>query len=166
VRELASRGRSSRLWVRFGRYSIGSVIALASSELVFVVCFGTLGLGPTGSSVAAFVAGAIPNYVINRYWAWGRRGRLRVAREVVLYIAIIVASLVISIIATSWADDLVKTLTRSHSARTTLVSGAYLGTQAVLFLVKFALFQTVIFTEPRAPAADSPASPEPPGRPQ
>ena len=150
MRELLGRGRPSRLWVRFGRYSIGSVIAVICSEAAFVVCFGPADLGTTVSSVAAFVAGAVPNYFFNRYWAWGRRGRLHVRREVVLYGAVILGSLVVSIIATALADRLVGTLTHRRATETTLVSLAYLAIQGVLFLVKFVLFQTVIFTDDAA----------------
>ncbi|MDQ1377401.1 MAG: hypothetical protein QOE15_1574, partial [Acidimicrobiaceae bacterium] len=75
MKEMLGRGRSSRLGVRFGRYTLGSVVAVVSSEVAFVICFGSGLLGTTASSAVAFVAGAIPNYVLNRSWAWGRRGR-------------------------------------------------------------------------------------------
>ncbi len=154
MRELLGRGRTSRLWVRFGRYSIGSVIAVVCSETTFVLCFGPANLGTTLSSVAAFVAGAFPNYFVNRYWAWGRRGRLRVGREIVLYGAVIFASLGVSIAATGMANRLAEGLTSGHASRTVLVSLAYLGTNGVLFLAKFAVFQTVIFTNPERPETD------------
>jgi putative flippase GtrA len=151
---MLSRGRASRLWVRFGRYSIGSAIALGCSELAFVLCFGPAGSGATIAAVVAFVAGAIPNYLINRFWAWGGRERLRQARETVLYVVVILASLLISIGASDLADRVTKSVTRGHTAETALVSLAYLGTQGVLFLVKFALFQKVVFTEATPPTDD------------
>lgn len=157
---MLSRGRSTRLWVRFGRYSLGSVIALASSEATFVLCFGPARLGTTVASVLAFLAGAIPNYLVNRYWAWGRRGRLRVAREVVAYVAVILASLVVSVIATGAAARVAGDMTHGHSAQTALVSLAYLGTQGVLFFAKFAVFQAVIFVDP--PGADPSVGDGPP----
>jgi putative flippase GtrA len=148
---MLSRRRSSRLWVRFGRYSIGSVIAVGCSELTFVLSFGPARLGATVASVAAFVAGAIPNYLINRYWAWGGRDRFRRSRETVLYIAVILLSLVVSIGASDAADAVSRHVSQAHTTETALVSLVYLGTQGVLFLVKFALFQRLVFIERPGP---------------
>jgi putative flippase GtrA len=153
VKELLGRGRTSRLWVRFGRYSIGSVIAVACSEVAFVLCFGPAGLGTTIATVVAFVAGAVPNYLINRFWAWGGRDRPRRTRETVLYVVVILASLVVSIGATAIADHLTKNVARGHAAETLLVSLAYLAIQAVLFVLKFAAFQKLVFTDTNSPAA-------------
>jgi putative flippase GtrA len=147
VKEMLGRGRSSRLGVRFGRYTLGSVVAVVSSEIAFVLCFGSGLLGTTASSAVAFVAGAIPNYVLNRSWAWGRRGRVRVGREVLLYAIVSLASFVASALATGWASHVAPHVTDSHALRTTLVAGAYLATYAVLFLAKFVVFQVVIFAD-------------------
>ncbi len=55
-----------------------------------------LGVGTTVDSVVAFIAGAVPNWILNRRWAWGVRGRVAVGREVVGYVAISVLALVAS----------------------------------------------------------------------
>ena len=155
MRAVLSRQRSSHLGVRFGRYTVGSVVALVCSEVAFVACYGTNLLGTTASSAVAFVAGAIPNYVLNRSWAWGRRGRVRVGREVVLYIAVSLFSFAASALATGWMSHKAPHLTGSHTARTALVAGAYLATYGVLFIAKFVVFQVVIFADSRKETAAS-----------
>ncbi len=147
MKEMLSRGRSSRLGIRFGRYTLGSLVAVVSSEIAFVACFGSGLLGTTASSAVAFVAGAIPNYVLNRSWAWGRRGRVRVGREVLLYAAVSLLSFGASALTTRWASHVAPHLTDSHALRTTLVAGTYLATYGVLFLAKFVVFQVVIFPD-------------------
>jgi putative flippase GtrA len=144
---MLGRGRSSHLGVRFGRYTLGSVVAVATSEVAFVTCYGTGLLGTTASSAVAFVAGAIPNYVLNRSWAFGRRGRLRVGREVGLYGLVSLASFAASAVATGWASHWAPHVTADHAGRTALVGAAYLATYGVLFLAKFAVFQKVIFAD-------------------
>ena len=103
------------LAVRLSRYTVGSIVAFATSEIVLLVTFGTGLLGASVASVVAFVAGAIPNYVLNRRWVWGQRGRVRVGRELVPYIAISLITLVAAAAATGWAasvasDDELKRL--------------------------------------------------------
>lgn len=144
---MLGRSGSSRLGVRFGRYTLGSVVALVTSEVAFVACYGTGLLGTTASSAVAFVAGAVPNYVLNRTWAFGRRGRVRVGREVGLYAVVSLVSFAASALATGWASHWAPHVTSDHAVRTALVGAAYLGTYGVLFLAKFAVFQTVIFAE-------------------
>ena len=155
MRETFSRRRSSRLGIRMGRYALGSVVAVVSSEVAFVACYGTGRLGTTASSAVAFVAGAIPNYLLNRFWAWGRGGRrVRVGREVVLYVVVSLLSFGASALATGWANGVAPDLTTSHAQATALVAGAYLATYGVLFVAKFIVYQLVIFAD--APATRSP----------
>jgi putative flippase GtrA len=151
MKEMLGRGRSSRLGVRLGRYTLGSAVALATSEVAFVACYGTGLLGTTASSAVAFVAGAIPNYVLNRSWAWGRRGRVRVGREVVLYAVVSLVSFTASAVATGWMSNFARHVTTSRNLRTALVAGAYLATYGVLFIAKFVVFQLVIFPDAKNP---------------
>lgn len=153
---MLSRGRSSRLGVRFGRYTLGSVVAVATSEVAFVLCYGTGLLGTTASSAVAFLAGAVPNYVLNRSWAWGKRGKVKVGREVVLYTIISLVSFAASALATGWAGHRAPALTGSHVLRTAFVASAYLATYGVLFIAKFVVFQVAVF--PDSPDDDSPDS--------
>jgi putative flippase GtrA len=134
--------------VRFTRYTIGSVVAVATSEVAFVLCFGTGLLGTTASSAVAFVAGAIPNYVLNRTWAWQRRGKVHVGREVILYAVVSLVSFISSAAATGWVSHGAPHLTNSHALRTAMVAGAYLATYGVLFVLKFIVFELVIFVGP------------------
>jgi putative flippase GtrA len=104
-------------------------------------------LGTTACSVIAFVAGAIPNWVLNRRWAWQRRGRSSLRREVIPYVATSVVGLVASSLVTGWTNGEIRHSVASHGLRTAAVTGAYLATFAVLFVAKFALYELVIFAE-------------------
>ena len=65
----------------FTRYAIGSVLAGVASEAVLLATYGPGLLGPHAASVAAWMAGAALNYGLNRWWAWGRRGRASLLKE-------------------------------------------------------------------------------------
>ncbi len=63
---------------RLTAYSAGSVVAAVVGELAFVLTYGGLHAGTTWASAAGFVGAAVPNYILNRRWAWSdRRGRSR-----------------------------------------------------------------------------------------
>lgn len=139
--------RDSPLGVRITRYGLGSLVAAATSEVVFVGTFGTRLLGTTAASIVAFWAGAVPNFVLNRSWAWGRRGRLHFRREVLLYAAASLVSLVAASLATGWANHAAPHLINSRALRVSLVAATYLSVYAVLFVAKFALYELVVFVD-------------------
>ena len=95
------RLRGNRLVIRATKSLVGSVIATVCSEAAFALSYGSNLLGTTGASAVAFVAGAVPNYFLNRSWAWQRHGRVRVWREVVLYALVSLLSFVASALVTA-----------------------------------------------------------------
>ncbi len=72
--------RRSPLGVRVMRFAVSSMFAAATSAVVFALLY-VMGASTTVCSITAFVAGAIPNWTINRRWTWkvegGRRLRTR-----------------------------------------------------------------------------------------
>jgi putative flippase GtrA len=139
-------------WVRVFRYAVGSVVAAATSAVVFAGCY-DLGVATLPANVLAFLAGAVPNWVLNRRWAWQRQGRVHVRREVVTYAVISLVSLLASTLATDWADGEAPRLTASHTLQVTFVAGAYVLTYGVLFVAKYLLYEFVVF--PGEPARRS-----------
>lgn len=140
--------RSSALVTRVTRYTIGSIVAVVVSEITFAVLFAT-GVPTTPDNVAAFVAGAIPNWILNRRWAWQKRGQLRFGREVVGYLVTSVISLAASSVATAWAHDVVKDHHVSHTASVAIVTLTYLASYLVLFVLKFIAYEVWIFSDHR-----------------
>jgi putative flippase GtrA len=131
-------------WVKVWRYTVGSVIAAVTSLVVFAVAFG-LGLGNVPANVLAFVAGAVPNWILNRSWAWQRKGRVHVRREIILYAVVSALSLAASSAATGWADHEVPAVTPNHTLQVLLVACAYIATYGVLFVAKYVVYELVIF---------------------
>ena len=130
---------------RFARYTAGSVVALAVSEVTLVVCFATGWTSAATASVLAFFAGAVPNYLLNRSWVWKRRGQVEVRRELVPYVAISLATLGLAALATTLAAQLAPD---GSTARTAFVALAYLATYGVLFVAKFFAYQHFVFRRP------------------
>ncbi len=129
------------------RYAIGSVIALATSVVVFALLL-AMGVGTTADSILAFIAGAVPNWVLNRRWAWERSGEMDVAREVVGYAVISVVALIASSAGTGWTDTFVRNhFGHEHALRVALVTLSYVLVQGLLFVAKFVAYDRWIFTD-------------------
>ena len=133
-------------------YSAGSLIAAATSEVAFAVAYGWGHSGTTLASAAGFFGGAVPNYILNRRWAWreDRRGRSFRA-ELFLYFAISLASFAVSAITTGWAEDRARALTFSEGWQVVLVALAFLAVSAVFFIGKFVAYEVIVFTKASSP---------------
>jgi putative flippase GtrA len=144
---LAQRLTQTALGGKITRYAIGSVIALATSIVVFALMYVILGgRHTTICSIGAFVAGAIPNWILNRRWAWKLKGQVAFLREIVAYIAISGVVLVASSVATGLMQHWVLHHVDPHyGIRAILVTGAYVFVQAVLFVAKFVIYEHWVF---------------------
>jgi putative flippase GtrA len=132
-----------KLW----RYGAGSVVAFVSSVVVYYIFFSFAHLGAIGSTWVAFVAGAIPNWILNRRWAWEKKGRDGVGRESALYVLVSVVSLAASS-ATTKATALAVVHT-SHTARDLLVTFSYMASVVVLSVLKYMVYDRFVFIDRR-----------------
>jgi putative flippase GtrA len=127
---------------RFSRFTAGSIVAFAVSEAALIFFFGTGLVGAGAASVLAFMAGAIPNYFLNRSWVWKRSGRIAIRSELVPYALVSVATLILAALATTVAAAIAP---GGHDAQTLFVGVAYFGTYGTLFVAKFVVYQRFIF---------------------
>ena len=140
--------RRSRLLL-WARYSASSVVATVVSQVAFALCY-WLGTSAVVATLVAWLTGAVPNYVLSRRWAWGRKGQL------LPYAMIVIGSAVTAALVTTATDHLVQGID-SHAWKTVLVTGSYFGTYGVLFILKFVLFDRLVFAKPAAVADPVPA---------
>lgn len=139
------------------RYGAGSIVATVCSEVAFLVMYGLLSTSTTWASIVGWLAGAVPNYLLNRSWAWGLRGRPSLRREVVPYVVIVLVTLVLAVLMTGVADRVVDDLDISDLARTLIVGAVFLGVYAVMFVLRFFLFDRLFSQQPQS-ASEPPTS--------
>jgi putative flippase GtrA len=143
--DVYTRVRTSAYAGKVTRYAIGSIVALTTSIIVFAV-MDWLGIHTAIDSAAAFLAGAIPNWVLNRKWAWKMQDRADFMREIVAYIVISVAVWAASSWATGWTQGWVdQHIAPGNGLRVILVTGAYVVVQAVFFVAKFVIYDKWVF---------------------
>jgi putative flippase GtrA len=127
------------------KFAIASLLAAGTSAVVFPVLY-VLGVQTTVCTVVAFFAGAIPNWTLNRRWTWKVEGRVSLGREVLAYLVISCSTLVVLSLATGLTNHWVKGIAPGHGLRVLLVTGSYFGMLAVLYGVRFFLYEHWIFS--------------------
>ena len=138
---------------RIARFAISSMVAAGTSAVVFPVLY-VLGASTTVCSVVAFAAGAIPNWTMNRRWTWKVEGRVAFGREILAYIVVSATTLLALSLATGWTHRQVQSIPAGHGIRVLLVTASYFGVLAVLYGVRFFLYEFWIFSgESRVRAA-------------
>jgi putative flippase GtrA len=146
------------LWHQFGgrvtRYATGSVVAALCSEVTFVLVYGLLDASTAWATCTGWLAGALPNYWLNRSWTWRVRGRPSLVREVLPYVLIILITLLTAVFATGAVDDWLLERDLAPGLETLLVSLTFLGVYGALFLLRFFLLDKLFRHVQRATEAD------------
>ena len=146
---------------RFVRYGVGSAVASAVSAITLALVYHAFGYGPQVASVTAFVAGALINFVLYRFWAW--RATLtpetekprRFAADVLKYCLVAVTTAAVALGTTTVADHYARAHNIGNGARTLLVEGSYFGAFAVMFVAKFVVLDRFVFTPAKGADDDS-----------
>ncbi|NBH11360.1 GtrA family protein [Amycolatopsis sp. SID8362] len=156
VRPRTTEKTRRRGWARLARAAATSVAATVLSQVVLLAVLATGGAAALASTLA-WAAGAVLNFLVTRRWVWGRTGRPRVRRELLPYLAVIGLGGLASIGLTTLAGSLLAPLELPHFWWIVLVDGAYVGSYALVFVVKFTLLDRLVFARgaARTPATTS-----------
>ena len=131
---------------RFAGYAAGSVVAFITGNIAFVALY-LSGASTTVCSVGGFIAAAIPNWILNRRWAWRRNATLSFGREIVGYIAVSIVVLVSTSAATGWTNAQIKWIPEHYGLRALVVTAAYVAVTVVLFFAKYVIYNYWIFSD-------------------
>ena len=132
------------------KYALSSVIAFMLSNIAFAFCY-WLGWGTTAPSIIAFFAAAIPNWIMNRRWAWQQTGRAPM-KQMISYAAVSAMVLLVTTFATGRVNYWMKHgvhVENHEGLRLLIVTAAFVIINVVLFFTKFAIYEYVIFAEER-----------------
>lgn len=141
---------------RLLRYAGGSGVATVCSAVAFALLYGPLGASTTTSTLLGWLAGAVPNYVINRSWVWRVQGRPSVRRELVPYVAVVLLTLALASGATALTETLLERAGAADAVLFASVNVAFLGVYAVMALVRYAVLHQLFRRLPGARGARRP----------
>jgi putative flippase GtrA len=153
ISDTLTRKVRGKLGVRFGRFAVAALAAFATTEIVFTICAGPLGLSATWATLVAWFSGALVSYILSR-WAWKRKGRPSLLKETLPFW--VVSAMVVAILtlankfgyhSASWWH--------LHGAERVLYLDAVYGVANLgTFVLRFLFFHYVLF-------AGSPGRPAP-----
>jgi putative flippase GtrA len=142
---LPTRGDSSLH--KFIRYSMVSGIAVVISQVTLVLCTGVFGLSGILSNTVAAVVATPASYELNRKWAWGKSGKSHLWREVAPFWGFTL----IGYLGSTGTVQLADTMTKSHGVhgglRVLAIMGAQLFAYGLVWIVKFLVFNRIIFAD-------------------
>ncbi|SDD00136.1 GtrA-like protein [Actinokineospora iranica] len=132
-----------RSGVRFTRYTVASLVATGISQLVLFALYASGGMDAMAASTVAFAAGALPHFVMIRWWAWGQRGIPRLSRQLVGYLVVTALGGAVSVGLTTAVDWLVGPLVADRNLRTLVLNVTYVLSGLPVFVAKFAVLDRV-----------------------
>jgi putative flippase GtrA len=142
-------GLRSNVTMRLIRFMGVAGLALATSLVTVAVCDGALHLTSVPTALISQVTGAIVSYLLSR-WAWERKGKPDLLREIVpFWVAFIVAT-VISTLFTKLGYRMAAWMHLHGFKDVLLVEIVYFVGNVITFLMRFVFFHYVLFAD-RAP---------------
>lgn len=139
-----------KLW----RYSVASIVAVMVSEICLIMFNGVVGMSAWVSSSLATSIAAIPNYYLNRKWAWGKHGRSHLLKEVVPFWALAFAGWALSTYSVYVMERYAKHHHFAHVWATASVAVVYIAAFGVLWIAKFMIFNKLMFVHRHHPEAE------------
>lgn len=136
---------------RLMRFAPAAALALATTQITYFICFSVLAMTGRASGAAGWLAGAAVSYGVSR-WAWERKGKPRVLKETLPFLAI---SLVVGIVLTEashFGYREAAVLGLHGAAHDVFVQGFYLAANCFTFLTRFVIFHFVLFADRDAKA--------------
>jgi putative flippase GtrA len=134
--------------VKLIKYAGVSVISTIVSQAVLLITFGKFHVPAVPANVLANVVATVPSYVLNRRWVWGKGGKSHFWREVVPFWVLSFIGLAFSSLAVWLADEFAHHHHLTHPTTALLVNAANLLSFAILWVVKFVIYNKLFHIEP------------------
>jgi putative flippase GtrA len=145
VRQMAAHPSS----VKVIKYAGVSLISTIVSQVTLLLTFGVFHvMSEVPANLVANVLATIPSYVLNRRWVWGKSGKSHFWKEVAPFWILSFFGLAFSSLAVWIAGDIARSHGLSHGATALLVNLANLMSFAILWVVKFVIYNKLFHVAP------------------
>jgi len=126
------------------RYALVSVVAVPVGTAAVAV-FNLVGLTAGWSAVCGNSVGAVPSYLLNRYWVWGKTGSNHLFTEILPFWIITLIGIAFSLLIAHEAGR----FTREHGigglVRILILLVANVAGFGILWVAKYIVFNRVLF---------------------
>jgi putative flippase GtrA len=153
ISDTLTRKVRGKLGVRFGRFAVAAMAAFATTEVVFTICAGPLGLSATWATLIAWFSGALVSYILSR-WAWKRKGRPSLLKETLPFWVVSAMVVAILTLANKFGYHSASWMRLTGAERVLYLDAVYGVANLGTFVLRFLFFHYVLF-------AGSPGRPAP-----
>lgn len=129
--------------IRFGAVSAFNV---AFGQVLLFTAQVAMGLSPVPANVFSVSLGAIPAYVLSRYWVWNKRGKNRIVREIIPFWTLALLGFTLSTAAVWFVDT-------RWDPSPVLINLTNLAAFGVVWLAKFFVLDRFLFKTEEAAEA-------------
>jgi putative flippase GtrA len=126
------------------RYAMVSVVAVPIGT-IGVAVFNIVGLPAAWAAILGNSVAAVPSYILNRYWVWGKHDKNRFFSEILPFWSLTLLGIVFSAIVAHWAGQFTKHHDITGLARLLILLVANVAGFGVLWVGKYIIFNKVLF---------------------
>ncbi len=126
------------------RYAMVSVVAVPVGT-AGVLFFNVVGFAAGWSAVLGNSCGAVPSYLLNRYWVWGKNDKNRLLGEVLPFWIITLVGIGFSFVVAHEAGQVTRHHGITGALRLLILLLANIAGFGVLWVGKYILFNKVLF---------------------
>jgi len=135
--------------VKLIKYAGVSVISTVVSQVTLLLTFGVFHvMSEVPANLLANVLATVPSYTLNRRWVWQKSDRSHFWREVVPFWVLSFVGLAFSSLAVYLAGSFARHHGLHHAATSLLVNAANLFSFAILWIVKFVIYNKLFHVDP------------------
>jgi len=153
IRRALSPARGNRAIHRFIRYSMVSGVAIVISQVAILICTAIFHFSGILANTVGAVAATPASYELNRKWAWGKRGKSHLWKEVTPFWALTLIGYLASTGTVQLADNMCASHHVTGLDRAFAIMGASLFAYGVVWVAKFIIFNKLVFGSTPAQAA-------------
>jgi putative flippase GtrA len=147
VNRALSPSRGDGALPRFIRYSLVSGVAIVISQVTILICTWLFGLSGIAANTIGALAATPASYELNRKWAWGKTGKSHIWREMVPFWSLTLLGWLASTGTVEVADSMAKSHHVVGLGRSAAIMGASLFAYGVVWIVKFVIFNHLVFVD-------------------
>ena len=119
------------------KYASVSAVAVVVGQTLLFTFLEIAQWAAVPANVAAVTLSAIPSYILNRYWVWGKKSRNSFTTEVLPFWAMALLGLILSTVAVAWVD--------TWTDSSILIALANLTAFGVLWVAKYFVLDSLLF---------------------
>jgi putative flippase GtrA len=141
--------------IKMLRYSMASVVSLVVSVICLAIFVGPIGMRAWLGATLATAIASVPSYYLNRRWAWGKSGKSHFMKEVVPFWGLAFLGWGFSTLCVHLMEDYADHHRYSHLLKTGTVTLVYVAAFGVFWVVKYVIFNKLVFVHHGEPKVDA-----------